>query len=171
MSDLDQNEKITKAQKEQSAEFFKKLTNKENLKKTFQDKAFGNDSGENAEDLTLFNRIKTFINKQMIKPDNPRLVNFRFIVTMAWYFDFGMTTFLISNYWYMRGDKQYENFIYHKEWFYYIIIVQVLAILSNFIVIVHQDHDQITLPLEIAKVYIKGNFVVDLISVFPYHLY
>ena len=107
----------------------------------------------------------------MIKPDNERLVNFRFVVAVAWYLDFMISLFLTGNYWFLRGDEIYEDFIHHQEWFYYIILVQIIAIFSNFFVIVNKEHDQVTEPLEIAKIYITGNLIVDLISVFPYHIY
>ena len=107
----------------------------------------------------------------MIKPHNPKLVNFRFVVTLAWYVDFGVTTFLISNYKFHLGDEKYHNFVYHKTFYYWIIIVQIFAIISNFFVIVQLEHDEVTLPYDIAKLYLKGNFVADLFSAFPYHVY
>ena len=51
----------------------------------------------------------------MIDPKkNKKLRSFRFIVTMAWYMDFGMTSLIISNYWFQMGDLNYDEFIYHK---------------------------------------------------------
>ena len=37
--------------------------------------------------------------------------------------------------------------------------------------IVQQEHDEVTLPLEIAKIYLKGNLIGDLVSLFPFHIY
>ena len=57
------------------------------------------------EEKTLWRRLKIFINNSMICPDNSRLINFRFVVALAWYLDFGISLLLTANYWYLRGDQ------------------------------------------------------------------
>ena len=61
-----------------------------------------------------------YIEKAMIDPKNTRLINFRFVVTIAWYMDFGMTSLIISNYWFQMGDEKYDEFIHHREMFAYV---------------------------------------------------
>ena len=92
------------------------------MKEQEQEKLDGN-VNMNTDGMTLEEKIINFINNQMIRPDNPRLINFRILVTFAWILDYGLTTFLMSNYWFQRGDADYSNFLYHKELFYYVMII------------------------------------------------
>ena len=92
------------------------------MKEQEQEKLDGN-VNMNTDGNTLEEKIINFINNQMIRPDNPRLINFRILVTFAWILDYGLTTFLMSNYWFQRGDADYSNFLYHKELFYYVMII------------------------------------------------
>ena len=59
-----------------------------------------------------------------------------------------------------------NDFMDHENIYSYIIFIQFLDILINFFIMKTQDG--ITDPYVVGLNYMKGNFLPDLISIFPY---
>jgi len=52
--------------------------------------------------------------------------------------------------------------------YYYIIIIQLFDMISNFFIIKKVEHEELKTLKQIAMYYIKGAFLTDLISIMPY---
>jgi hypothetical protein len=105
----------------------------------------------------------------MMETTNLNLINFNSVVAFAWYSDFLLTCLLISNYWYLTGNPEYSNFLWHSELYTIIILIQILDIMKNFFVIVKLEHRELRLPQDIATNYLCTNFVIDVVALLPYY--
>lgn len=102
----------------------------------------------------------------MIDPSNSKLKKFRLVVSFSYYLDFIYTSCLVGNYNFHIGNN--PNFMDHSEIFWYIIIIQCIDILLNFFKKTTADAKVIDDPIVVAKNYIKGEFIFDVVAVLPW---
>lgn len=65
------------------------------------------------------------------------------VVYIAWYADFFLTSLLLANWWFINGDTKYDNFLNHMQVYYYIIIIQLFDMISNFFIIKKVEHEEL----------------------------
>ena len=105
----------------------------------------------------------------MIEPKNKKLSNFHLLVAICFYLDFFMTGFIIGNYEFLHGTYPDENFLNHKQFYFFVIVVQAIDILLNFFKIQTIDVKEIWEPSVVAKNYLKESFITDCIALMPYN--
>jgi len=125
--------------------------------------------------------------------ENRKLQIFHLIVACCFYVDFFITGFIMSNYEFLtdhgkkdtfldlsvflnsqdfeytsaiRGNTKINDFMDHENIYSFIICIQFLDIFINFFIMKTQEG--ITDPYVVGLNYMKGNFLPDLISIFPY---
>ena len=120
--------------------------------------------------------------------ENRNLHKFHLIVACCFYVDYFITGLIISNYEFLsdhdkndtfldlsvflndhdtslvRGKTKINDFMDHENIYSFIICIQFLDILINFLIMKEGQTD----PFVVGLNYMKGNFLPDLISIFPY---
>jgi len=105
----------------------------------------------------------------MIEPRNRKLRNFHLLLAVCFYIDFFLTGFIIGNYPFLEKQDQGDpDFLYHRNMYFLIILVQSTDILLNFFKIQTADVKEIREPSSVAINYLKSSFLTDFISVLPY---
>lgn len=92
------------------------------------------------------------------------------VVALALYVDFFMTCFLMGNYDFMTTEKK-PNFLNHIEIFGWVILIQVFDIVLNFFKILVIDVEHIIEPKDVGSYYLRGYFIIDVVSMLPYNIF
>ena len=112
----------------------------------------------------------TIRDKYMIPPGHKKLQYFHMVVALALYFDFFMTCFLMGNYYFMKTED-FPNFLNHIQIFNWVMLIQVSDIILNFFKIQVIDVEHIIEPKEVGSNYLRGYFLIDVVSVLPYNIF
>lgn len=105
----------------------------------------------------------------MIEPTSIKLKYFHLVVSCTLFFDFILTSFIIGDYKFYFDEDERENgtFKNHRTFYQWIGIVQIIDIILNFFKI-EFSKNLVEHPFKIFMEYLKGNFLLDVISVVPY---
>ena len=87
-------------------------------------------------------------------------------MSLVLYMDFFITTFILGNYKFQIGEN--PHFLKHEQVYLFIIGIQVLDIVLNFFKIQIVDVRTVRDPVELAKYYITGQFISDVIACLPW---
>jgi hypothetical protein len=124
------------------------------------------------DDMPFLTKLAIYQRRAIMNPQNSKLIKFHFIVLVAWYLDFIITCLHLSNHRDVNANPDKSaDFVYHKEFYVFIIIIQCINVITNFFVVVQLENSEVTLPLDIAVLYFKTSFVVDIIAIIPWHRY
>jgi hypothetical protein len=106
----------------------------------------------------------------MIYPNNMRLQRFHYLAALSLYVDFFVTCFLIGNYEFQSEIWEYdEDFLNHESIFFYLIFIQGTDILITFFKVIKVDGIiKLSTPYDVAANYLKIEFFLDVISVYPF---
>ena len=115
-------------------------------------------------------RARNYWIRMLISPYNKRLVSFHLVVACTFYVDFFMSGWILCNYDMIMGSAN-DDFINHSTVYFWIMSIQVLDIILNFLKMDVTDFKEHKDPIVVAKKYLKGTFVFDCIAVFPYNHY
>jgi hypothetical protein len=106
----------------------------------------------------------------LIKPQNRRLKYFNLLASITLFIDLILTGMIIGNYMFTHRLENYDkNFMNHQFMFRLIIGIQTIDIVLSLFKIPIIEGNEISDPAEVALMYLKGAFIMDLVSVLPYN--
>lgn len=113
-------------------------------------------------------RFFQFYHKFLIDSKNKKLKYFHLVVSVTLFFDFYLTGLIMGNYQFMSGMQ--TNYINHAEKYFYICFIQILDIFLNFFKMRETSNRYDQNAKELMLLYLKGNFLPDVIAVVPYSI-
>ena len=114
-------------------------------------------------------KLEQSYSQRLIDPQNKKLKYFHLIVSIVLFWDFFLTSFIIGNYKFYFDEKERTEGVFknHVSNYQYICIIQSLDIILNFFKI-EEMKQLVETPFKLGELYLKGNFVADVIAVIPY---
>lgn len=107
------------------------------------------------------------MNSYMLDQSNQRMKLFHLLTTLVVYMDFFLTSLMIGNYKFIKGED--PDFMGYSSSYSMIITIQSTDIILNFFKIQIIEVKPITEFSACAMIYLQGHFVTDVISTLPWH--